>query len=66
MVSDQATEIDGQLVAKGENVVVQPGSAVRLAEGAMMVTFMAEADPAPRPPINEPEPTPGPAGKALA
>src|SRR5262249_19798331 len=47
-VSDQTTEIDGRVVAKGENVPIGPGTIVRLADGAVTLTFLAAVDPPPR------------------
>jgi class 3 adenylate cyclase len=64
-VTDQATEIDGRLVARGEDVPVWPGAVVRVADGAATLTFLAEAEPPPRARESDPDP-PGAAGKTLA
>src|SRR5262249_45005748 len=65
-VSDQAPELEGKLVAKGENVPIRPGAVVRLADGAVTLTFIGEAEPPPR--AREPEhmSAPGTAGKTLS
>ena len=41
-VSDQATEVDGQAITKGTDVVIRPGAVVRLSR-VMTLTFVADA-----------------------
>lgn len=40
-VSDQATEVDGQVITKGTDVAIRPGAVVRLSR-VMTLTFMAD------------------------
>lgn len=40
-VSDQATEVDGQVITKGADVSIRPGAVVRLSR-VMTLTFMAD------------------------
>jgi class 3 adenylate cyclase len=65
-VSDQTTEIDGRVVGKGENVPIGPGTVVRLADGAVTLTFLAAADATPRPRAEPDASLPGVAGKTLS
>jgi class 3 adenylate cyclase len=65
-VSDQTTEVDGRIVGKGENVRIGPGTVVRLADGAVNLTFLASAEPAPRPQPEVDPSLPGMAGKTLS
>jgi class 3 adenylate cyclase len=44
-LSDQITEVDGRLVARGQIAPVKPGTEVRLAGGVMTLVFEADAKP---------------------